>query len=217
LPPEVAGQVQNLEGQFQMIEQRKLDPNLTEEELQIFNERQNIIQQEIAQLIQAPQAPITPPAAQPIDLKSEQAYRMRITVEELEKDPAKVTARNVNPLAKELNLEIGATPQETLNTVKETLGMPLVAPVAEEVLFLQLKKLLLPRFQQKRQHQHRLKLTANAKPSRGLLLRLARLLSLKSQKQCLSVKKDMKTLRLNMPLTWSHVLFIRRLGLLVKM
>ena len=57
LPPEVAGQVQNLEGQFQMIEQRKLDPNLTEEELQIFNERQNIIQQEIAQLIQAPQAP----------------------------------------------------------------------------------------------------------------------------------------------------------------
>jgi tRNA G10 N-methylase Trm11 len=134
LPPEVAGQVQNLEGQFQMIEQRKLDPNLTEEELQIFNERQNIIQQEIAQLIQAPQAPITPPAAQPIDLKSEQAYRMRITVEELEKDPAKVTARNVNPLAKELNLEIGATPQETLNTVKETLGMPLVAPVAEEVV-----------------------------------------------------------------------------------
>jgi tRNA G10 N-methylase Trm11 len=137
LPPEVAGQVQNLEGQFQMIEQRKLDPNLTEEELQIFNERQNIIQQEIAQLIQAPQAPqapIAPPTAQPIDLKSEQAYRMRITVEELEKDPAKVTARNVNPLAKELNLEIGATPQETLNTVKETLGMPLVAPVAEEVV-----------------------------------------------------------------------------------
>jgi tRNA G10 N-methylase Trm11 len=134
LPPEVAGQVQNLEGQFQMIEQRKLDPNLTEEELQIFNERQNIIQQEIAQLIQAPQAPITPPAAQPIDLKSEQAYRMRITVEELEKDPAKVTARNVNPLAKELDLEIGATPQETLNTVKETLGMPPVAPVAEEVV-----------------------------------------------------------------------------------
>jgi hypothetical protein len=137
LPPEVAGQVQNLEGQFQMIEQRKLDPNLTEEELQIFNERQNIIQQEIAQLIQAPQAPqapIAPPAAQPIDLKSEQAYRMRITVEELEKDPEKVTARNVNPLAKELDLEIGATPQETLNTVKETLGMPPVAPVAEEVV-----------------------------------------------------------------------------------
>jgi len=134
LPPEVAGQVQNLEGQFQMIEQRKLDPNLTEEELQIFNERQNIIQQEIAQLIQAPQAPIAPPAAQPIDLKSEQAYRMRITVEELEKDPAKVTARNVNPLAKELDLEIGATPQETLNTVKETLGMPPVVPVAEEVV-----------------------------------------------------------------------------------
>lgn len=134
LPPEVAGQVQNLEGQFQMIEQRKLDPNLTEEELQIFNERQNIIQQEIAQLIQAPQAPIAPPTAQPIDLKSEQAYRMRITVEELEKDPAKVTARNVNPLAKELDLEIGATPQETLNTVKKTLGMPPVAPVTEEVV-----------------------------------------------------------------------------------
>ena len=57
LAPEVAGQVQNLEGQFQMIEQRKLDPNLTEEELQIFNERQNLIQQEISQLIQAPQAP----------------------------------------------------------------------------------------------------------------------------------------------------------------
>jgi len=277
LQPEVAGQVQNLEGQFQMIEQRKLDPNLTEEELQIFNERQNIIQQEISQLIQAPSAPqiqapviaeappineelmgnlqefgepiqsrmdaeqrlsngeqiygfleqdenrprlitsvddlaaYTPeqlislptapeivqsfpmgenselqvikndkgyvtnlydkdadqylgmmrlfptetfgeeaeakaiefarseadkavkfepaaPAEEPLDLKSEQAYRMRITVEELEKDSTKVTARNVNPLAKELNLEIGATPQETLNTVKETLGMPAVAP-----------------------------------------------------------------------------------------
>lgn len=278
LAPEVASQVQNLEGQFQMIEQRKLDPNLTEEELQIFNERQNLIQQEISQLIQTPQAapqvapsvdeellsniqergePVasrmeaeqrlsngeqiygfleqdenrprlitsvdelaaytpdqlmalpsapeivqsfpmgenselqvikndkgyvtnlydkdadqylgtmklfptetfgeeakdkaiefakseadkaikyeppaaevteTPQEAEPLDLKSEQAYRMRITVEELEKDPTKVTARNVNPLAKELNLEIGATPQETLNTVKETLGMPSGVP-----------------------------------------------------------------------------------------
>jgi len=213
LAPEVASQVQNLEGQFQMIEQRKLDPNLTEEELQIFNERQNLIQQEISQLIQAPHAapqvappvdeellsniqergepvasrmeaeqrlsngeqiygfleqdenrprlitsvdelaaytpdqlmalPVAEPVAEevvrepevaealaeePIDLKSEQAFRIRGAIEELEKDPTKVTARNVNPLAKELDLEIGATPQETLNTVKETLGMPSGAP-----------------------------------------------------------------------------------------
>jgi hypothetical protein len=65
LAPEVAGQVQNLEGQFQMIEQRKLDPNLTEEELKIFNDRQDLIKQEISQLIQAPQA--APQVAPPVD------------------------------------------------------------------------------------------------------------------------------------------------------
>jgi tRNA G10 N-methylase Trm11 len=275
LPPEVAGQVQNLEGQFQMIEQRKLDPNLTEEELQIFNERQNIIQQEISQLIQAPATPqiqtpviaeappideelltniqdrgepiqsrmdaeqrlsngeqiygfleqdenrprlitsvdelaaYTPeqlislptapeivqsfpmgenselqvikndkgyvtnlydkdadqylgmmrlfptetfgeeaeakaiefarseadkavkfepaaPAEEPFDLKSEQAYRMRITVEELEKDPKNLTARNINPLARELGIDIRDfnNPQGTLKAIKKTLGMP---------------------------------------------------------------------------------------------
>jgi len=245
LAPEVAGQVQNLEGQFQMIEQRKLDPNLTEEELQIFNERQNLIQQEISQLIQAPQAPaaaqaispasafaeeiasilqqrnpkfnlgsdyiynaeftvnkfarenpeqaaqianelasdpekysdqtglppgkitsiakqinesiafsneflnkeepiqseVEPPKApevvrepevaeapteEPIDLKSEQAYRMRITVEELEKDPKNLTARNINPLARELGIDIRDfnNPQGTLKEIKKTLGMP---------------------------------------------------------------------------------------------
>jgi hypothetical protein len=276
LAPEVAGQVQNLEGQFQMIEQRKLDPNLTEEELKIFNDRQDLIKQEISQLIQAPQAapqvappvdeellfniqergePVasrmeaeqrlsngeqiygfleqdenqpklitsvdelsiytpdqlialpsapeivqsfpmgenselqvikndkgyvtnlydkdadqylgtmklfptetfgeeakakaiefakseadkaikyeppaakvteTPQEAEPLDLKSEQAYRMRITVEELEKDPKNLTARNINPLARELGIDIRDfnNPQGTLKEIKKTLGMP---------------------------------------------------------------------------------------------
>jgi hypothetical protein len=57
MAPEIAAQVQNLEKQFQMIEQRKLDPNLTEEEADILQDRQNTIQQNISQIIQTPAAP----------------------------------------------------------------------------------------------------------------------------------------------------------------
>lgn len=71
LPPDAAAQVDAMQREFQLIEQRKLDPNLTDEEAEIFQDRQNQIQQAISQLI-TPQAPaaapaIEAPAVEPID------------------------------------------------------------------------------------------------------------------------------------------------------
>jgi Na+-translocating ferredoxin:NAD+ oxidoreductase RnfG subunit len=126
IAPELAAQIQNLEQQFQMIEQRKLAPNVTQEEAEILQDRQNTIQQNISQLIQAP----APVAQEPVDLQSEQAYRIRYAIENLENNPETITARNVNALARELDLNIGTTPQETLGSIKQVLGMP-VSPVKQ--------------------------------------------------------------------------------------
>jgi hypothetical protein len=94
-----------------------------------------------------PEAPIQAPppveaappvAAPPIDLKSEQAYRMKYAVDALDKGETKLTPRNVNPLAKELGIKPGATPEETLANVKQVLGIEAapksVAPEATEVV-----------------------------------------------------------------------------------
>ena len=61
LAPDTAAQVDAMQREFQLIEQRKLDPNLTDEEAQILQDRQNQIQQAISQLI-TPQAPAAPVA-----------------------------------------------------------------------------------------------------------------------------------------------------------
>jgi len=66
MAPDVAAQVDAMQREFQMIEQRKLDPNLTDEEAEIFQDRQGQIQQAISQLI-TPQAPAAAPAVEPID------------------------------------------------------------------------------------------------------------------------------------------------------
>ena len=102
--------------------------------------------QAVQEPIQAPQVEVPIPqtakpieaAAPAIDLKSEQAYRMKYAVEAIDKGETKLTPRNVNPLAKELGIKPGITPDETLANVKQALGIEAalvsVAPQAEEVV-----------------------------------------------------------------------------------
>ena len=100
--------------------------------------------------VEAPEEQAIPPAAQPvvteftptvvppIDLKSEQAYRMRYAVEAIDGGEIPSTPRNINPLARELGINPGNTPEETLANVKQALGMEAqpadVTPQAEEVV-----------------------------------------------------------------------------------
>jgi hypothetical protein len=133
-----AQQVEARKAELKMIESRRTDPTriLSDGELEFYAEREAELTKEITDLVSA-KAPEdeAPTTIEPMDLKSEQAYRMRYAVQAIESGETLLNPRTVNPLARELELEIGKTPEETLNKVKEALGMPVsVAPVAEEVV-----------------------------------------------------------------------------------
>jgi predicted RNA methylase len=145
LPPEVASQVQNLEGQFQMIEQRKLDPNLTDEEAEIFQARQNIIQQQIAQLIQAPQAPApeiqapaiveTPPVDEALlaDIQERgEPIESRLDAEQRLSNGEQIYAFPEQDEGRPT--PITSVDQLAAYTPDQMMALPSVAPVAEEVV-----------------------------------------------------------------------------------
>jgi hypothetical protein len=136
LDPATAQQVESLKAELKMIESRKVDPTrlISDGELEFYAEREAELAKEITELV-SPKAPEVPAAIESMDLKSEQAYRMRYAVQSIEEGKTPLNPRTINPLARELELEVGATAEETLNKVKEALGMPVsVAPVAEEVV-----------------------------------------------------------------------------------
>jgi hypothetical protein len=120
MAPELAAQIQSLEQQFQMIEQRKLAPNLTQEEAEILQERQNTIQQNISQLIQATAAPTG--IIEPLDpeLKARATMRFeQLFTEATEEAPFKV--REMNKLARELDIEPSTDKNETAAAISELL------------------------------------------------------------------------------------------------
>ena len=136
MAPEIAAQVQNLEQQFQMIEQRKLAPNLTEEEAEILQDRQNTIQQNISQLIQAPAGTID--ALDP-ELKARATMRFeQLFAGATEQTPFNV--RDMNKLARELDIEPSADKNETAAAISELLygakppvpAAPAITPVIED-------------------------------------------------------------------------------------
>jgi Na+-translocating ferredoxin:NAD+ oxidoreductase RnfG subunit len=142
LPPQVADQVQNLESQFQLIEQRKLDPNLTNEEAEIFQERQNLIQQQIAQLIQAPAPEIQAPAiaeAPPIDEELLADIQERGEPIESRMDAEQRLSNGEQIYAFPEQDEGRPTPITSVDqlaayTPDQMMALPSVAPVAEEVV-----------------------------------------------------------------------------------
>jgi len=71
----------------------------------------------------------------PEEIDPELKQRALLRVDQFNTGEAEINGRNVNPLARDLDVEVGANPQETLSNIKDKLGLPkeIVPPVETPV------------------------------------------------------------------------------------
>lgn len=139
LTPEMVKQVELLQKQYAELEKRNADPTNTPLEQEINNELQTEITQKIEQIVTAPTPEITPVEAPPVaeapvvtptevapiealdpELKARAEMRINQLLEGVT-DPSELNVRDINKLARELDLEPSKNPIETATEIVQKL------------------------------------------------------------------------------------------------
>jgi len=131
LDPATAQQVEGLKAELRMIDSRRTDPTRTpsDDELEFLAEREAEVAQQITALVspKAPEAPAVPTEAtvEPLDVELKARAEMR--VDQLLADAeetGQINLREMNKLARELNIEPLADPMQTAVAIMDKLVVP---------------------------------------------------------------------------------------------